>query len=136
MRKLLTVSLVAVAVLATAGPTWAAPPTAKQLVNRLVRAGLCLDSTSLNAAGTIYNCTVDPDAAYPTEIEVHAFKTHRAMADDLDAEHSIDCQDILTRDLKFRYRVGPTWWMNPYRGELRAAIAKTLGGNITKLGCI
>lgn len=131
------VALLAVGVLVAPAVAAAKPPTAMQLVKKLVKAGACDTPAALNASGTIARC-VSPTYAIASELEVHAFASKALMLRDLDREIAKTCDAFgagASTYAKPMFRVGPTWWTHPYRDLDGAAVAAAIGGKVKTYAC-
>jgi hypothetical protein len=111
-----------------AAPAGAAkkPATSKQLIQKLVAAGVCTNPLPKDAQGVMYQCHSN---TYNTDVWIRAFPTAKAMKRDLDSNINPSCTGTVS------VVMGPNWWMNPYNGNLRASITAKIGGKLRTFAC-
>jgi hypothetical protein len=116
-------------------------PTAKQLVQKLVKAKICTKALAVDARGTMYQCPDDP--GHPgTGIVIHAYTTQKAMLASLDAGRIKACADFQSAfgvyaspSYRPQFRVGKWWWTFAYPPALSAAIQNAIGGKLQEFAC-
>jgi hypothetical protein len=128
-------------------------PTAKALVQKLIKAGVCKGPVqAVDALGTTVSCTAQLDLGSappptgvaqglgdPFQIEIHAYKTPAALLSGLEKGRVADCVDQeqtfgFTPDT-VRFSVGKNWWTSPYLDQIGIPLRKTLGGKVKTYGC-
>jgi hypothetical protein len=101
-------------------------PSALNLANKLVTAGVC------TAAARVTNTTTAKCEHAPNfDIEVHAYPNQRARRAAISTQVGEDCALIFGPTIE--YWVGPTWWVFHYEGVPR--IGKVLGGTLRTYNC-
>ena len=137
-----TISALALVILAVT-PALAAskPPTAEELVGKLVKAGVCSHLAAVDAAGTTVECSATNLYAEPNTLRIRAYRTRSAMVKSLDRGIASFCGDLdsilpgSSQGFHPKFRVGSYWWTDEFRPLESKAIQKAIGGTLKFYTC-